>query len=99
MFFLLTQNYTKYYCNAQATQGVIYMLAILLISLVCGSFIMSFFGLSIPSMRIAGGILVAGVGMKMLKPSDESESTAEETEEAVHKKDISFFSFSHAEFK
>jgi len=28
--------------------------------------------------------------MKMLKPSDESESTAEEKEEAVHKKDISF---------
>jgi len=90
MFLSLTMNDTKHYRNAQATQGVIYMLAILLVSLVGGSFIMSFFGLSLPGMRIAGGILVAGVGMKMLKPSDQSGSTAEETEEAVHKKDISF---------
>lgn len=57
MFLSLTQNDTKHYRNAQATQGVIYMLAILLVSLVGGSFIMSFFGLSLPGMRIVGGYI------------------------------------------
>lgn len=90
MFLSLTQGDSRAYRNAQATQGVIYMLAILLVSLIGGSFIMSFFGLSLPGMRIAGGILVAGVGMKMLKPNDEIETTAEETKEAENKKDISF---------
>ena len=77
IFFSPTQNDTKHYRDLQATQGVIYMLAILLVSLVVDSFIMSFFGLSFLGMRIAGGMLVAGLGLKMLKSSDKIESTAE----------------------
>jgi multiple antibiotic resistance protein len=91
LFLSLTQNDTDDYRNEQATKGVIYMLAILIVSLVGGSFIMSFFGLSLPGMRIAGGILVAGVGMNMLKPHDDNDNTTpDEQKEGVNKKDISF---------
>lgn len=90
LFLSLTQGYTKEERNSQALRGVIYMFAILAISLIGGTFIISFFGLSLPGMRIAGGILVCGVGMKMLAPKDDFDQSKEEAEEAVAKKDISF---------
>ena len=36
--------------------------------LACG-LIMSFFGISVPGMRIAGGMIVASLGFQMLFPS------------------------------
>ncbi len=90
MFLSLTDGYPLAERNAQARRGVFYMSCILLVSLVGGSFIMSFFGLSLPGMRIAGGILVSGVGMKMLRPKDDFDHTEQEAKEAEVKKDISF---------
>lgn len=89
MFLSLTEGYTEAERNVQAKKGVMYMSAILLVFLVAGTFIMNFFGLSLPGMRIAGGILVSGVGMGMLKPGD-SEHTEAEVKEAKAKQDISF---------
>ncbi|MDX9732440.1 MAG: MarC family NAAT transporter [Bdellovibrionales bacterium] len=88
MFLSLTESCTEEERARQARQGVIYMAAILLTFLVAGTFIMNFFGLSLPGMRIAGGILVSGVGMGMLKAKDEHQ-TEEERKEAVAKRDIS----------
>jgi multiple antibiotic resistance protein len=90
LFLSLTNGYSDEERNAQARQGVIYMIAILLVSLVAGSFIMNFFGLSLPGMRIAGGILVCAVGMRMLNPRDGGDRTEQEKQEAQVKKDISF---------
>ncbi len=89
MFLSLTEGYSEAERNLQAKKGVMYMSAILLVFLLAGSFIMNFFGLSLPGMRIAGGILVSGVGMGMLKPKD-SEHTEAEAKEAKAKQDISF---------
>jgi multiple antibiotic resistance protein len=69
---------------------VFYMVAILATFLVGGTFIMRFFGLSLPGLRIAGGILVAGVGMQMLYPKDEVAQTAAEHAESRAKRDVSF---------
>ena len=90
LFLSLTNGYEDKERNTQAIKGVIYMTIILLVSLVGGSFIMTFFGLSLPGMRIAGGILVCGVGMKMLSSKENVLQTKEEAAEAVDKKDISF---------
>ncbi|MFT4018999.1 MAG: MarC family NAAT transporter [Agriterribacter sp.] len=89
MFISLTEGHSNAERNNQAKKGVIYMTCILLVFLIAGTFIMNFFGLSLPGMRIAGGILVSGVGMGMLKPKD-SEHTDAERAEAVAKRDISF---------
>ncbi|MBX3238426.1 MAG: MarC family NAAT transporter [Chitinophagaceae bacterium] len=89
MFLSLTEGYADAERNNQAKKGVVYMTAILLVFLVAGTFIMNFFGLSLPGMRIAGGILVSGVGMGMLKPKD-SHHTKAEAKEAAEKRDISF---------
>jgi multiple antibiotic resistance protein len=90
LFLSLTNGYSEEERASQARQGVIYMVIILLVSLIGGSFIMNFFGLSLPGMRIAGGILVCGVGMRMLSPKDDFDHTEAETNEAKIKKDISF---------
>ncbi|MCW5910228.1 MAG: MarC family NAAT transporter [Cyclobacteriaceae bacterium] len=90
MFLSLTESYSEKERTRQAPRGVMYMSAILLVFLVAGTFIMNFFGLSLPGMRIAGGILVSGVGMGMLKPKDNFEQTEQETKEAEAKQDISF---------
>lgn len=90
LFLAMTEGDTDEERMAQARRGVIYMIAILTSFLVGGSFIMNFFGLSLPGLRIAGGILVAGVGMRMLYPKDDHEQTPAEKAEGRAKADISF---------
>jgi multiple antibiotic resistance protein len=66
------------------------MIAILVCFLIGGTFIMGFFGLSIPGLRIAGGLLVAGIGFKMLMGSSSTASDDPGEAEARAKRDVSF---------
>lgn len=90
MFLAITEGDTAEERAEQARKAVIYMVGILAAFLVGGSFIMNFFGLSLPGLRIAGGILVAGVGMRMLYPKDDHEQTRAERAESRRKQDVSF---------
>ncbi len=90
MFLAITDGDTAAERAEQARKAVIYMVAILATFLIGGSFIMNFFGLSLPGLRIAGGILVAGVGMRMLYPKDNHDQTRLEHKESKHKRDVSF---------
>lgn len=90
MFLAITEGDTAEERAEQARKAVIYMVGILAAFLVGGSFIMNFFGLSLPGLRIAGGILVAGVGMRMLYPKDDHEQTRAEHAESKRKQDVSF---------
>ncbi len=89
VFLAITEGDTHAQRERQARMGCIYMVAILVLSLMGGTFIMNFFGISIPGLRIAGGLLVCGIGMSMLAAraagSDERERDA-----ARAKMDISF---------
>ena len=54
-----------------------------------GTFIFSFFGITIPAFKIAGGILLFGVGLEMMRGKEsETRTTAEEKVEAEAKEDI-----------
>jgi len=90
MFLSITEGDTDAERNEQARKAVIYMVAILVTFLLAGTFIMKFFGLSLPGLRIAGGILVAGVGMRMLYPKDDPEETHAVRNAARQKADVSF---------
>jgi multiple antibiotic resistance protein len=90
MFLAMTEGDSEEDRQRQARKAVIYMVCILIAFLIGGSFIMSFFGLSLPGLRIAGGILVAGVGMRMLHPKGEGEQTQAERLESKRKRDVSF---------
>jgi multiple antibiotic resistance protein len=90
MFLAITEGDSEAERNEQARKAVVYMVAILVTFLLAGTFIMKFFGLSLPGLRIAGGILVAGVGMRMLYPKDEPEEIQAERHAARQKADVSF---------
>lgn len=51
----------------------IYMFAILIIFLLAGALILSFFGISVSSLRIAGGLIITVLGFRMLFPPSPSE--------------------------
>jgi multiple antibiotic resistance protein len=52
----------------QALLASVYMAAILIIFLVAGVLIMKFFGISLPGIRVAGGIIILYIGFRMLNP-------------------------------
>lgn len=74
----------------QLRMACIYMVAILVCFLVGGTFIMGFFGISIPGLRIAGGLLVAGIGFGMLMGPDKGSWSERAEAEARAKRDVSF---------
>jgi multiple antibiotic resistance protein len=62
-----------------AFRVAVYAFAVLLVSLFIGSQILNFFGISIPALRIAGGLVVAVSGWSMLHappPSHEAHATS-----------------------
>lgn len=58
-----------------ARQVAIYSFSVLIVSLFAGTFILGFFGISIPALRIAGGLVVAASGWTMLNQSHDEEAT------------------------
>ena len=90
-FIAITEGDTRAHRLEQARKACIYVVFILTVALLAGSFIMNFFGISIPGLRIAGGIIVAGIGMKMVTPKlfgprrDDTDHQA-----ALAKNDVSF---------
>lgn len=73
----------------QVRRACIYMFFILTTFLIAGGVIMTFFGISIPGLRIAGGMIVSYLGFRMLFPETPAISTQEQ-DEAIHKPDVSF---------
>jgi multiple antibiotic resistance protein len=89
-FLAITEGDSTKYRREQALKGCLYMVAILVSFLIGGTFIMNFFGISIPGLRIAGGILLCGIGMNMLATHKPTEGDNEERAAALQKVDISF---------
>lgn len=89
MFLAMTDGYSTTERRDQARKGVIYMTCILIAFLVGGRFIMELFGLSLPGLRIAGGILVGVAGFGMLYPK-RPEPVLSEPNSSAYKRDISF---------
>jgi multiple antibiotic resistance protein len=90
-FLAITEGQTHKRRMHQLRMACVYMVAILVSFLVGGTFIMGFFGLSIPGLRIAGGLLVAGIGSNMLlAPGRDLDTEDAAHAEARTKRDISF---------
>lgn len=89
-FLALTQGDTPARRLEQLRKACLYMVAILVGFLVGGTFIMGFFGISIPGLRIAGGLLVAGIGFEMLMGAGRLGSYSPAETEARAKRDVSF---------
>jgi multiple antibiotic resistance protein len=74
--------------NRQALLGCIYAFAILVVFLLLGSWIVDFFGISVPGMRVAGGLIISTIGFRMLFPAPPAAASADPSDAA--QADIAF---------
>ena len=90
VFASMTKRYGDTERNRQARQAAIYMTIVLLVTLFIGALILTFFGIGIPAMRIAAGLLIAKIGFSMVSPVQEEQVSEEGKGEAMLKHDIAF---------
>jgi multiple antibiotic resistance protein len=55
--------------NRQALMACVYAFSILVLFLLLGAAIVDFFGISVPGIRVAGGLIVSVIGLRMLFPA------------------------------
>lgn len=93
VFVFLTHKESKDYRLAMARKASMIGLAILLVFAVMGDRLLDMLEISEPAFRIAGGLLLLMVAIDMVvaKQTGARAPTAEESEEAAHKNDISVF--------
>jgi len=93
IFAALTKDNTPHQRFVAATRGVLIALAILLFFAVLGDAILTVFGITIPALRTAGGVLLFLIAIDMVfaRHSGGTGTTDEEEDEAMHSRDISVF--------
>jgi multiple antibiotic resistance protein len=87
LFFSLTGDYSQAERRSTALKVALDVIAILVIFMLFGRFVLNFFGISLPVLKIAGGLIVANTAWGMVTGS--SRITVEESSEAQTKPDIS----------
>jgi multiple antibiotic resistance protein len=87
LFFSLTSSFTPSERNQTALRTAFYVFAILVTFLFLGRFVLNFFGISLPVLKIAGGLIVANTAWGMVTAGNRL--TAAESDEASTKEDIS----------
>src|SRR4029453_17398027 len=75
----LTQQYPDSAQRILSGKRAIYTFSVLSFSFLFGSIILSFFGISLVVIQIAGGLLVAATGWSLLNQKDD-DSTASQTQ-------------------
>ncbi|MGF6188963.1 MarC family NAAT transporter [Serratia sp. 2723] len=78
----LSGNMTNAERNHQSRMAAVYTFAIMTIAFYAGQWVMNTFGISIPGLRIAGGLIVAFIGFRMLFPQQNSIDVAIEDNQA-----------------
>ena len=69
LFASLAATYDKEKQRQQALLACVYALGILVTFLLLGAVIVDFFGISVPGIRVAGGLIISTVGFRMLFPA------------------------------
>jgi multiple antibiotic resistance protein len=88
IFYSLTDGDSQPYRRKQARLTSINVFWVLALFLIAGKLILSFFGISLGVLKIAGGLLVAHTAWEMV--TARPRLTAKENSEATDKEDISF---------
>jgi multiple antibiotic resistance protein len=87
LFFTLTANFPPAERKHTALKTAVAVIAILVTFLFFGRFVLIFFGISLPVLKIAGGLIVANTAWHMV--TGDSRITTAESNEASTKEDIS----------
>jgi multiple antibiotic resistance protein len=73
----LSKHMTESERNHQSKMTAIYVFVIMMVAYYGGQLVMHTFGISIPGLRIAGGMIVSFIGFRMLFPQQLSEDAAQ----------------------
>jgi len=87
VFFAMTSSWTAGDRRRTAYKTGLWVFVILVTFLFFGRFVLSFFGISLPVLKIAGGLIVAHTAWGMV--TSDARITPEESHEAADKDDIS----------
>jgi len=68
LFVSLTAGFDAKRRNRQALMACVYAFFILAVFLLLGAAIIDFFGISVPGLRVAGGLIISAIGFRMLFP-------------------------------
>ena len=91
VYLALTTSYTRQERNKSSLAISIYFILILLTFFAAGSYILSFFGISLSSLKIAGGLVIFNSGFALLNGKFESNRVNKAVKtEAKEMDDISF---------
>ena len=74
VFLLLTEEYSTKERRLLARRVAIDSFILLIVSVLVGTHILSFFGISLPVVQVGGGLLVVSTGWSMLTRSDPAAS-------------------------
>lgn len=91
LFLSLTDRFSDAERNQTAKKATLYMFGVLITFLLIGTFILSFFGISLSGIRVAGGLIIMRAAYSMLNPETSGRKLTDEDEAAaMEKEDISF---------
>ena len=92
VYLAMTPEYTSAERKRTSMYTSLYFVLILLSFFIIGSYILSFFGISINAMRIAGGLVILNSGYTLLSGDMGTRRGIDESvkQEAIQKEDISF---------
>ena len=97
IFLEFTHHATHRTREALARRIAVYSFLVLIVSLFVGSYVLEFFGISVPALRVAGGIVVAAAGWNFLKEhdSEDVEEGKETPQTPAHENlfDMAFYPF------
>ena len=77
LFLGLAGNMNSAERNHQSMMASVYVFAIMMVAYYAGQLVMNTFGISIPGLRIAGGLIVAFIGFRMLFPQQKAHDSME----------------------
>lgn len=80
VFISMTAHLSSRERHEIATMACVYMGILLLAFLFLGALILQFFGISLPSLRLAGGLVISFMGFRMLFPSADAENAESQSE-------------------
>ncbi|MDI2091445.1 MarC family NAAT transporter [Commensalibacter oyaizuii] len=77
LFITLSEDMDKDTRDQQSWMAAVYVFSIMLVTWYAGQVVMSTFGISIPGLRIAGGLIVSFIGFQMLFPAQKIHDVSE----------------------
>lgn len=90
VFISLTNGNTSEWRDSQIRKTCMYIIIICVSSYFIGTHILNFFGISINSLKIAGGIIISRSGFLLLNAQHKGDVSNQIREESMEKEDISF---------